>query len=100
MPVETHDAVVHSDEHDDLVGGVIEEIRAALRTEELPADPSLSLLDVAGFDSIVIVDLLDRLERRYGVEIHPSLIVPETFATPRSLADVLARSRRGDAGGG
>jgi acyl carrier protein len=84
-----------SNEYDGLVAGVLEEIRAVLETDELPDDPSLSLVDVAGFDSIVIVRLLDRLERRYGVEVPPSLIVLETFATPGSLADVLARSGAG-----
>lgn len=49
-----------------------------------------SLFDLPGFDSIAIVDVLDRLETALGVEVPPELIVPEAFESLDSLTALLA----------
>lgn len=48
-----------------------------------------ALLDVPGFTSIVVADLVERLEEELGVEVPPGLIVPETFETPAAIATAL-----------
>ena len=50
-----------------------------------------SPLDLPGFDSIVAVELLERLETELEVEVPPELIVPEAFESLESLAALFAR---------
>lgn len=50
-----------------------------------------SLFDLAGFDSLAIVSVLDRLERDRAVEVPPELILPEAFGSIDALADLVAR---------
>ena len=50
-----------------------------------------SPLDLPGFDSIVAVELLERLETELDVEVPPELIVPEAFESLESLAALFAR---------
>ena len=50
-----------------------------------------SPLDLPGFDSIVAVELLERLETELEVEVPPELIVPEAFESLDSLAALFAR---------
>ena len=60
----------------------------------LPVDDvrsGASPLDLPGFDSVVAVELLDRLETELDVEVPPELIVPEAFESLDSLAELFAR---------
>ena len=50
-----------------------------------------SPLDLPGFDSIVAVELLERLETEFDVEVPPELIVPEAFESLDTLAELFAR---------
>ena len=50
-----------------------------------------SPLDLPGFDSIVAVELLERLETELDVEVPPELIVPEAFESLDALAELFAR---------
>ena len=50
-----------------------------------------SPLDLPGFDSVVAVELLERLENSFDVEVPPELIVPEAFESLDSLAELFAR---------
>jgi acyl carrier protein len=50
---------------------------------------SSSLLDLPGCDSLAIATLVERLEDELRREIPPELIVPETFATPLTIASAL-----------
>jgi acyl carrier protein len=50
-----------------------------------------SPLDLPGFDSIVAVELLERLETELEVEVPPELIVPEAFESLDSLGALFAR---------
>jgi acyl carrier protein len=60
-----------------------------LRVEEVCAGDSP--LDLPGFDSIVAVELLERLETELDVEVPPELIVPEAFESLATLAELFAR---------
>ena len=60
-----------------------------LRVEEVCAGGSP--LDQPGFDSIVAVELLERLETELDVEVPPELIVPEAFESLDTLAELFAR---------
>ena len=51
----------------------------------------VSPLDLPGFDSIVAVELLERLETSLDVEVPPELIVPEAFESLDALAELFAR---------
>jgi acyl carrier protein len=60
----------------------------------LPVDDvrsDVSPLDLPGFDSVVAVELLERLETSLDVEVPPELIVPEAFESLDSLAELFAR---------
>jgi acyl carrier protein len=50
-----------------------------------------SPLDLPGFDSVVAVELLERLETSLDVEVPPELIVPEAFESLDTLAELFAR---------
>ena len=50
-----------------------------------------SPLDLPGFDSVVAVELLERLETELDVEVPPELIVPEAFKSLDALAELFAR---------
>lgn len=74
-----------------IIATVIEETQHVLAVD-IPIEATTSLLDLAAFDSLSIVQLLERLECRFGVEMEPRLILPETFATPQVLADAFIQS--------
>jgi acyl carrier protein len=50
---------------------------------------STRLLELPACDSLAIATLVERLEDRLQREIAPELIVPETFATPMTIAAAL-----------
>lgn len=51
---------------------------------------STPLLELPACSSLTIAALVERLEEGLGREIAPELIVPETFATPLTIAAALA----------
>lgn len=63
-------------------------VLAIVRDRQPPArvDACTSLLDLPGFDSIAIADVVERIEEETGMEYPPEALVPETFATVTSLA--------------
>jgi len=48
------------------------------------------LLELDGFTSIVVVDLVGQLEERLGREIPPEAIAPETFSSPATISEAVA----------
>ena len=60
-----------------------------LPVEEVRTDGSP--LDLPGFDSIVAMELLERLETELDAEVPPELIVPEAFESLDALAALFAR---------
>jgi acyl carrier protein len=66
--------------------------------ETLPGPPLLTeetyLPGLQGFDSLAIVTILERLEETLDIEVEPTLLLPETFETPRSISELLSTSQR------
>jgi acyl-CoA synthetase (AMP-forming)/AMP-acid ligase II/acyl carrier protein len=56
--------------------------------------PDTSLFDLAGFNSLAVAELVERLEEQIGMEIPPALLVPQTFETPATLSTAVARLHR------
>lgn len=63
-------------------------VLAIIRDRRPPAsvDAGTALLDLPGFDSLAIADVVERIEEETGTEYPPEALVPETFATVTSLA--------------
>jgi acyl carrier protein len=73
---------------------VIDALRVELRSSTIAIDATTPLEDIQGFNSIAVVGVLERLEREVGIEMDPTLILPETFATPQTIAEGLLQSRQ------
>jgi acyl carrier protein len=74
---------------DDVLPLVLRVVRAAV---DAPADEiaeDTSLLDLPSFDSMKIVQVVEEIEQAAEVEIDPDRIVPETFASVRTLAETV-----------
>jgi acyl carrier protein len=78
----------------ELVPLVIDVVQAELNDPAIHVEATTSLQDLRGFDSLVVVGVLERLEQQLGIEMDPALILPETFATPGSIADALMQSQQ------
>lgn len=76
----------------ELIVLVIEVVQAELHDTSVQIEETTSLQDLSSFDSLVVVGVLERLEGQLGVEMDPALILPETFATPRAIAEALMQS--------
>lgn len=44
------------------------------------------------FDSLMIVMILERLEETLGIEVEPTLILPESFETPGTISELLRKN--------
>ena len=78
----------------ELTRRVIDALHAELRSATIAIDATTPLEDIKGFNSIAVVGVLERLEREVGIEMDPALILPETFATPQTIAEGLLQSRQ------
>lgn len=75
-------------EHEAMVAMVVDVASQTLgRGRRLTA--STPLLELPACDSLALATLVERLEDRLQREIAPELIVPETFATPLTIASAL-----------
>lgn len=77
-----------------ILDQVITVVQAKLQDDSLRIEATTSLQDLRSFDSLVVVSVLEALESDLGLEIDPALILPETFATPLTLADALVQSAK------
>jgi acyl carrier protein len=67
-------------------------VLAALRAvlgESTPLAADTELLELPGFDSMALANLVAEIEERVGGPLPDELIVPEVFATPGRLASRL-----------
>jgi acyl carrier protein len=76
----------------ELVALVIDVVQAELHDTTIQIEEMTPLQDLSSFDSLVVIGVLERLEQQLGVEMDPTLILPETFATPHSIAEALMQS--------
>jgi acyl carrier protein len=63
-----------------------------LPAADVASSPSLPSLP--GFDSLTVVNVLERLEDDLGIEVAPELIVPEAFESVESVAGLFTRSNQ------
>ncbi|HEY0733452.1 MAG TPA: acyl carrier protein [Herpetosiphonaceae bacterium] len=76
----------------ELIALVIDVVQAEINDSSVQIEEMTPLQDLSSFDSLVVVGVLERLEQQLGVEMDPALILPETFATPRAIAEALMQS--------
>jgi acyl carrier protein len=76
---------------DDLVALVLSCLRDVM-LDDSERDPDSRLLGTAGIDSLVIEELLTACEEASGRTMAPELIIPQTFTSPRAIAQALAAS--------
>jgi len=69
---------------------VVLTVAEAVHVEPSTVESSPSLLDLAGFDSITVVTVLERLEDAFGLEVRAESIVPEAFESVGTLTDLIA----------
>jgi acyl carrier protein len=74
---------------------VTETVAEVLLTPPAEVAAATSLFDLEGFDSLMVVAVLERLESGLGVEVDPDEIVPEAFDTVDALTEVIARAVHG-----
>jgi acyl carrier protein len=76
----------------DLLAQVLECLADVL-LDGVERGPDTPLLGGAsGIDSIAIVELTAMCEEAVGITLAPELVVPDTFASPRTLAAAFAGS--------
>ncbi len=72
------------------------ECLADVLVDDVHRGPDTRLLGgAAGIDSIAVVELVAQCEEASGIVLAPELIVPHTFASPRTLAAAFAASAAG-----
>jgi acyl carrier protein len=69
---------------------VVDTVAGTLRIDARVVAATPTLFDLAGFDSLAIVAILERLEDDLGIEVPPERILPETFASIDALCDLIA----------
>jgi acyl carrier protein len=69
---------------------VVDTVADTLRVDTGTVTATPTLFDLAGFDSLAIVAILDRLEGDLRVEVPPERILPQAFTTVDSLCELIA----------
>ncbi len=75
---------------EELAQIVVEVVQSHIHSVSI--NKETALVEIPGFDSLVIASVLEQLEDYFAIEVPPHYIVPETFHTAGTLADVLWRS--------
>lgn len=70
----------------------IKKLIRELKDLKAPFDDDADLIAGGLLDSFDVVDLLNRLERSYGVKIDGDQVLPENFRTVRAICDLVNRS--------
>lgn len=78
-----------------MSGASIDATRVAGLVEQLVGggvrvDPHTPLFELDGFSSLIVVDLVERIEGELGREIPAELIAPESFSSPAAVSAALA----------
>ena len=79
---------------DEMVAKVIQAVQSEMQMPDASIEDATSLPDLKGFNSLIVASLIERLELQFGCEMDPVLILPETFANPRTIAEAFAQSMR------
>ena len=79
---------------DTILAIVLECLRDELGGASDTLTETTVLYDVAGFDSLRIAALIERLEARLGAELPPESMRPEVFASAVALAEAFLAAWR------
>jgi acyl carrier protein len=79
---------------DEMVATVIQAVQSEMQMPDASIEDATSLPDLKGFNSLIVASLLERLELQFDCEMDPALILPETFANPRAIAEAFAQSMK------
>ncbi|HEX3400944.1 MAG TPA: acyl carrier protein [Acetobacteraceae bacterium] len=72
-----------------LIDAITKWLKRTANHRDVTADTELIGLGI--LDSIEILNLVSFLEERFGVTLPIEEFVPENFATPRAIADLVVR---------
>ena len=78
----------------ELMPDIFDVISRILPSTELPLTETTYLPGLKGFDSLFIANLLESLETVLAIEADSTLLLPEAFETPRSVAELFVRSQK------
>lgn len=90
-----HDGIASPDTGD----SVQVEVRAFIRETFLQFRPTLEfgdtddLVDMGVLDSLAFIELVEAIERRFGVRVHDEEITPENFGSVEAMANLVRRRR-------
>jgi len=76
-----------------MVNLVVEAVRLEMQETTGAIGATTPLQELKGFDSLLVANLLERLESHLGFEMDPALILPETFVSPLTIAEALMQSQ-------
>ena len=65
-------------------------MHARFLADGIDIDPDLSLASL-GVDSLDLIELVIQIEGKFGMEIPPDQVTPETFSTPASIWRLLCQ---------
>ena len=70
---------------------VLEWLRECVEAESVTVDRESPLLELEVLDSLSILQLVGFIEERFNVAMPLEEFVPDNFATPKSVAEMVAR---------
>lgn len=80
-------------QQEEMVNLVVEAVCLAMQETTGAIVATTPLQELKGFDSLLVANLLERLESHLGFEMDPALILPETFVSPLTIAAALMQSQ-------
>lgn len=93
------DAMVATGGGDLVVGAVLDALRATLRLDDRAVRGAAALRALPGFNSFRLVDVIDRVERRLGVEL-PAEVAADDLQDVAGLCRLFASAVAGRSGAG
>ena len=73
---------------------VLDWLRETSADEDVAVDSNTQLLELEVLDSLSILQLVGFLEEHFEVKMPLEEFVPDNFATPRTVAEMVARRRQ------
>jgi len=70
---------------------VLEWLRECGEAENVPIDGTSQLLELEVLDSLSILQLVGFIEEQFKISMPLEEFVPDNFATPKSVAEMVAR---------
>lgn len=80
-------------QQEEMINLVVEAVRLEMQETTGAIVATTLLQELKGFDSLLVANLLERLESHLGFEMDPALILPETFVSPLTIAEALIQSQ-------